>query len=67
MKEHEESTAVRVHLPCPDCGSHDALCEYSDGHTYCFSCNTYHGAERTCVFYEENYTARGYEVRLSES
>ena len=45
MKEHEESTAVRVHLPCPDCGSHDALCEYSDGHTYCFSCNTYHGAD----------------------
>lgn len=45
MIEHEESTAIRVHLPCPDCGSHDALCEYSDGHTYCFSCKTYHGAE----------------------
>ena len=45
MVEHEESTAIRVHLPCPDCGSHDALCEYSDGHTYCFSCKTYHGAE----------------------
>lgn len=45
MIEHEESTAIRVHLPCPDCGSHDALCEYSDGHTYCFSCQTYHGAE----------------------
>ena len=38
----EESTAVQVHLPCPDCGSHDALCEYSDGHTYCFSCHAYH-------------------------
>lgn len=45
MEEHEESTAIRVHLPCPDCGSHDALCEYSDGHTYCFSCKTYHGAD----------------------
>ena len=45
MVEHEESTAIRVHLPCPDCSSHDALCEYSDGHTYCFSCKTYHGAE----------------------
>ena len=45
--EHGESTAIRVHLPCPDCGSHDALCEYSDGHTYCFSCHTYHGAEES--------------------
>ena len=43
--EEQESTAIRVHLPCPDCGSHDALCEYSDGHTYCFSCKTYHSGE----------------------
>lgn len=43
--EELESTAIRVHLPCPDCGSHDALCEYSDGHTYCFSCKTYHSGE----------------------
>jgi len=35
-----ENTAVRTHLPCPDCGSSDALTEYSDGHTYCFSCET---------------------------
>lgn len=26
------------HGPCPDCGSSDALAMYSDGHTYCFSC-----------------------------
>lgn len=32
---------VRTHLPCPDCGSSDALTEYVDG-TYCFSCETYH-------------------------
>lgn len=44
---HEESTAVRTHLPCPDCGSHDAMCEYSDGHTYCFSCETYHSPDGT--------------------
>lgn len=31
---------VKAHLPCPDCGSHDAMSEYSDGHTYCFSCKT---------------------------
>ena len=28
---------VRTHLPCPDCGSSDALTEYTDG-TYYFSC-----------------------------
>jgi twinkle protein len=38
--EKEESTLVQAHLPCPDCGSHDALSMYSDGHTYCFSCQT---------------------------
>lgn len=37
-----ESVVVKEHLPCTDCGSHDALCLYSDGHTYCFSCNTFH-------------------------
>ena len=29
------------HTSCPDCGSSDALAVYDDGHTYCFSCNTY--------------------------
>lgn len=29
------------HLPCPKCGSSDALTQYDDGHSYCFSCNTY--------------------------
>lgn len=36
----EESTLTKAHLPCPTCGSHDALSEYSDGHTHCFSCGT---------------------------
>lgn len=36
------SEIVQAHLPCPDCGSHDALTLYDDGHTYCFSCETYH-------------------------
>ena len=40
--ETEESTIVEEHIACPDCGSHDAMCRYSDGHTYCFSCNQYH-------------------------
>jgi twinkle protein len=29
---------VKAHLPCPDCGSSDALSQYDD-HTYCFSCS----------------------------
>lgn len=33
-----ESELIRAHLPCPDCGSSDALSEYTDGHTHCFSC-----------------------------
>jgi twinkle protein len=33
-----EESAIRAHLPCDDCGSSDALSEYSD-HTYCHSCS----------------------------
>lgn len=40
-----DSVVIKEHLPCADCGSHDALCLYSDGHTYCFSCNTFHKGE----------------------
>ena len=29
------------HLPCENCGSSDANSLYTDGHTFCFSCNTY--------------------------
>ena len=35
-----ESEFVR-HLPCDVCGSSDAASLYSDGHTFCFSCNAY--------------------------
>ena len=38
---------TKAHLPCPDCGSHDALSKYDDGSTYCFSCNTYHKGKVT--------------------
>ncbi len=34
------SEIVQTHLPCPSCGSHDALTQYTD-HSFCFSCNTY--------------------------
>lgn len=29
------------HEPCPNCGSRDACAVFSDGHRYCYSCNTY--------------------------
>ena len=45
MKELEESHVVRSRLPCSDCGSSDALAEYSDGHTFCFSCQTRHNGD----------------------
>jgi len=45
MSKHEptqtsESEFVR-HLPCESCGSSDANSLYSDGHTYCFACQSY--------------------------
>jgi len=45
MHRHEslqqsESEFVR-HLPCDHCGSSDANSLYSDGHSYCFKCETY--------------------------
>lgn len=41
------SEILRAHLPCPDCGSSDALSEYTDGHTYCYSCNALHNSNET--------------------
>ena len=49
------SNLVKAHLPCPDCGSHDALSKYDDGSTYCFSCNTYHkGSKKEVINIDEN-------------
>ena len=33
------------HLPCEHCGSSDGNSLYSDGHTYCYVCNTYDNPE----------------------
>ena len=37
--EYEESERLHGNLPCDSCGSSDAVSAYSDGHTFCFSCN----------------------------
>ncbi|GBG55178.1 hypothetical protein SPFL3102_03560 [Sporomusaceae bacterium FL31] len=42
-----DSEIIERHLPCPSCQSSDALCLYSDGHTYCFSCKTHTNGEET--------------------
>ena len=41
--------AVKTHQPCDTCESSDAVAIYNDGHTYCFSCNTYGEAREDYV------------------
>lgn len=36
----ESNSNFLYHTACPKCGSSDALSVYSDGHAFCFSCNT---------------------------
>lgn len=40
MDNHTESEFVE-HVPCESCGSSDANSLYTDGHQFCFACNTY--------------------------
>ncbi len=46
------SHLVKAHQPCPDCGSSDALAEYSET-TYCFSCNRTRSVEHESSFFPE--------------
>jgi twinkle protein len=56
----EKSTITEYHVECPDCGSSDALCKYSDGHSYCFSCLKYTAApQEEEVFSYEYLPYRG--------
>lgn len=38
---HTDESNFVTHEPCPKCGSSDGCSLYSDGHRYCFVCNTY--------------------------
>jgi len=49
---HSNSNLTLAHQPCPTCGSSDALAEYSDGHTFCFSCEEYIPGEEPIYTYE---------------
>ncbi len=46
------SKLVKAHLPCDDCGSSDALAEYSET-THCFSCGRTRGIHQEGSFFPE--------------
>lgn len=60
--EHAESQVVISKQPCDDCKSSDAKAYYDDGHTYCYSCNTYHRGNNMNT--EVKLMPRGTEVEL---
>ena len=43
---YEESVLISKG-PCDACGSSDACCTFSDGHTHCFSCNAHVSGDRS--------------------
>ena len=51
MVDMTESEFVR-HEPCVKCGSSDANSVYTDGHMFCFSCQTYTPAEGINLTYQ---------------
>src|SRR5210317_1292896 len=61
-----ESEFLR-HEPCLSCGSSDANSLYSDGHSFCFSCNTYTPGEDAVEHIHQmttSVTMRGSAERL---
>lgn len=44
--QESESEFVR-HVPCGSCGSSDANSEYTDGHTYCFTCAAHTSGDKS--------------------
>ena len=59
MKDYQESTFL-YHEPCPKCGSSDACAVFSDGHRYCYSCNSYFRADGE-VIHKKKESAMGKE------
>ena len=54
----DSSVPLQSHVACGNCGSSDARTIFSDGHSYCFSCNHY-TKSLTAEFPEETYKPRG--------
>lgn len=61
---YEENHIIQSDLPCEDCGSSDAKATYSDGHTYCFSCETRQGAAQGSG--EQPVQATGQAIKIQE-
>jgi len=62
-----ESEFIR-HEPCSNCGSSDANSVYTDGHSYCFSCQTYTEGDNTPNTHQmqSNVTFKGSAQRLQK-
>lgn len=54
-----DSEVIKQGLPCEDCGSSDAKALYSDGHTFCFSCETHSQGEVSEDAQRPTSSARG--------
>lgn len=61
MLDHDDQDSnLLFHGPCEACGSSDANAVYDDGHTYCFSCNTYvHGEKPSATPVKKAKKAKG--------
>jgi len=53
-----ETQFVKYHLPCPDCGSSDALSVNKDGSAKCFSCDKFYPKFSNGVSSMENYVSK---------
>jgi len=48
----EQESEFLMHTPCDKCGSSDANSLYTDGHTYCFACETYGQSQEEAMVVE---------------
>ena len=68
MNTTELNSEFVRHLPCDTCGSSDANSLYSDGHTFCFACNTYGHTEEPIHIHQmsTNVQLKGSATRLNK-
>ena len=53
MKDNQDNSSLLYKTACPSCGSSDANAVYSDGHSFCYSCNTHGKGEDTMEVVEK--------------
>ena len=64
---NNEDSEFVSHLPCEKCGSSDANSLYSDGHTYCFSCNTYANTNENISIIPNDINPNSINQRVNKS